>query len=79
MLVTPFITDMFGNLNAGSNVGFISLYSTVASLAAPVVVTFLSPVLGVNVNHIVGIVGVLIAVVLIILMDTDTSKLKTEE
>lgn len=79
MLVTPFITDMFGNLNAGSNVGFISLYSTVASLAAPVVVTFLSPVLGVNVNHIVGIVGVLIAVVLIILMDTDTSKLKAEE
>jgi len=78
MLFNPFITDMFGNTYAGANVGFMSLYSTISSLASPVLVSLLTPVFAANTNHIIGIAGVLLAVILVFLLDTDTSKLKAE-
>ena len=79
MLISPFITDMFGNANAGANVGFISLYNTITSFGAPVLVSLLTPILAANTNHIVGIAGTAVAIVFIFIMDTDTAKLKTEE
>jgi len=79
MLISPFITDMFGNANAGANVGFISLYNTITSFGAPVLVSLLTPILAANTNHIVGIAGTAVAIVFIFIMDTNTAKLKEEE
>ncbi|MBR5520403.1 MAG: MFS transporter [Oscillospiraceae bacterium] len=79
MLISPFITDMFGNANAGANVGFISLYNTLTSFGTPVLVTLLTPVLAANTNHIIGIVGTVIALAFIFVMDTNTAKLKVTE
>ena len=78
MLFNPFITDMFGNANAGANVGFMSLYSTISSLASPMLVSLLTPVFLANTNHIIGIAGCVLAVAFVFILDTDTSKLKEE-
>ncbi len=79
MLISPFITDMFGNANAGANVGFISLYNTITSFGAPVLVSLLTPILAANTNHVVGIAGTAVAIAFIVIMDTNTAKLKEEE
>ena len=76
MLISPFIIDMFGNTNAGANVGFISLYNTITSFGAPVLVSLLTPVLMANTSHIIGIAGVAVAILLIFMLDTNTAKLK---
>ena len=76
MLLSPFIIDMFGNTNAGANVGFISLYNTITSFGAPVLVSLLTPVLMANTSHIIGIAGVAVAILLIFMLDTNTAKLK---
>ena len=78
MLFNPFITDMFGNTFAGANVGFMSLYSTISSLASPVMVSLLVPFFAEKTNHIIGIAGGVLAVILVFILDTDTSKLKED-
>ncbi len=78
MLIGPFVTDMFGNANAGANMGIVSLYSTISSVSAPMLVTLFTPVFAANTSHLIGIAGILLAIVCIVLLDPDTAKLKEE-
>ncbi len=69
---------MFGTVNAGANMGIMSLYSTIASLGSSFVLAMLAPVLGPSAAHIIGIVGLAITVIFITLLNTNTAKLKEE-
>ncbi len=79
-LILPFANDMFGLKHSSQNSGYVSIYSTVASFATPVVVTALAPLLGANVNHGIAIGGSAIAFALAFLINPNvTKKAKTAE
>lgn len=75
-LIIPFSNDLFGFRYSGSNNGLITLYSTLSSFAMPVMVSFVQPFAGDITNHVIGIAGLALAILLVGLIDTDTAKLK---
>ena len=75
-LMGPFVIDLFGSKNAGTNMGLMSVQATIASLACSATLAYLVPLFGPLTNHVVSIAGIAIAVVLISLLDVNTAKLK---
>ena len=75
-LISPFVVDMFGNANAGANMGIMSVQATLASLACSFTMAYLVPAMGPMANHIIGIGGMVIAVLLISALNTNTARLK---
>lgn len=78
-LISPFVIDLFGSANAGANFGIVSLQATIASFLSSFALSIFAPILGPAANHIIGIVGIALAVILISMIDMDTSKIKAKE
>ncbi len=72
-LIMPMMNDMYGFRYAASNTGCMNLYSTISSLGIPMITASLAPLLGNSAPFIISIVCSAVSVVLILILNTDTS------
>ncbi len=74
----PFINDMFGFKNAGTNSGFVNISGSVGSLLGPMLLNLAIPLLGTYAVHIVGIAGAAISLCCMLAINPNTAKTKRD-
>ena len=79
MVISPLATDMFGTKNAGANMGILMIHGTITALGSSMVLRFLAPVIGELAPNIIGIVSMVLGIIFMSLIDTDTSKIKKRQ
>ena len=76
VIIAPMATELFGYKYSGTNVGFINIATSVGSLSGPLLLSVFAPLLGESTCGIVGVAGSLIAVLLLIALNTNMQATK---
>ena len=77
VMLMPFSNDLFGLKYSGTNSGFINMYNTITAFSLPLVLSAVSMLCGDMARHVIAVAGCTVGLICLLLIDTDTAKLKT--